>query len=127
MNLNLQLSPITQSCALITARGATVCGMRHSTFTERKNTMTNRDSFDSPNAFATDHVVSMSYTPPWSRLQKHACKKRYKYMSLDVCRKAVTPLFILGTRRKNSACTAEPLSKPCTNTFILKEVKNAIQ
>lgn len=51
--------------------------------------MTNRDSFDSLNAFATDHVISMSCTPPWSRLHKHACKKRYKYMSLDVCRKAV--------------------------------------
>ena len=27
--------------------------------------------------------------PPWSRLQKHAYKKRYKTMSLDVWRKAV--------------------------------------
>ena len=51
--------------------------------------MTNRDSFDSPNAFATDCVISMSCIPPWSRLHKHACKKRYKYMSLDACRKAV--------------------------------------
>lgn len=51
--------------------------------------MTNRDSFDSPNTFTTDHIILMSCTPPWSRLHKHACKKRYKYMSLDVRRKAV--------------------------------------